>query len=80
MKSKTFRVLFEFPEKWVDLETPTGVLGGTFRSEAWRALLEEFSKRVLDHYKDIKIEITPEEIKTRVIDILAQEQVDKINN
>ena len=72
---KKIRILFEIPEKWVDLESPLGLLSPilyrTVQQKLKEALVEEYVNKV--EMPEIKID--PEELKKEVLSKMADKAI-----
>ena len=72
MKEKTIKVLIEIPSKWVDFESPLGLAAFTIRERLDLLLKEKVIDKAVSQMEIPKIQITPEEVKNRMLDILAK--------
>lgn len=76
-KNENIKVLFEFPKKWVDFDSPMGMLGDVFRNKLDDLLRDAVVEKVLKKMEIPKIKVTKEEIKDRMLSILAKRALDK---
>lgn len=77
MKNKEIKIQFIIPEGYIDLEeSPIGWLDTTIRDEVRRSLKDTLVEQYLPQIKISKIEITKEEIKEKMLEILAERALD----
>lgn len=78
MKSqeKTIKILVEMPSKWVDFESPMGLAMYSLKDKLTRLLEEKVIDKAVSKMKIPKITVTPEEIKDKMLDILARKALE----
>ncbi len=76
---KTIKVYFEIQEDWFDAESPTGWTSMTVRDLVGEKLKETVIKQYLSKITLPKIEIKPEEVKDRILTILAERALEGRN-
>jgi len=69
---KYIQVLVKVPSKWVDFESPLGFTQSVIKGKLTRLLEEKVVEKVLKEMKMPKIKIIKEEVKSRMLDILAE--------
>ena len=77
MKSQYIKVLIKVPRKWVDFDSPTGMIGYTTKQLFERMLTKKIEEKVLNEMKLPEIKITAEEVKDRMLSIMAHRALDK---
>lgn len=78
MKEKTIRILIEIPEKWVDFNSPLGMVSYSVHQTVEKMIKELVEEKYISQIKLPAIdEITTEQVKDRVATILAKRALDK---
>jgi len=77
--NKPIRIMFEFPRKWIDYDSP--LLGlGSFLGERLDLLLKEkVVEKLMSEMELPDIQISKEEVKDRMLTILAERALEKDN-
>lgn len=75
--NKQIRILFKIPEDWVDYEDPVFGLGSLLHSRLEPMLKEAVVEKAVSQMKMPEIKITPEEVKDRMLTILAERALEK---
>jgi hypothetical protein len=76
-KAKTIRVLIEMPSNWWDFEHPMGLATWTVRQMVEQKIEDALVEQYLSQVKLPKLDISKEEIRSRMIDKLAEKALDK---
>jgi len=71
-RDKKIKILFEIPSKWVDYEDPLFGLGSFFSQRLEPMLRDAVVEKAISQMEIPEIEITKEEIKDRMLTILAE--------
>jgi hypothetical protein len=74
---KTIRVLIEIPEKWVDFESPLGFITGSIRQMVERQVKDAIVEQYIAQMEIPEITVTAEEVKDRMLTILAERALDE---
>jgi len=74
---KYIQVLVKVPSKWVDFESPLGLIQSIIKGKLNNLLEEKVVEKVLKEMKMPKIKITKEEVKSRMLDILAERALEE---
>ncbi len=72
MTDKKIKILFEVPSKWVDYEDPLFGLGSFFSQRLEPMLRDAVVDKAVSQMEIPDIKITKEEIKDRMLTILAE--------
>lgn len=69
---KKIRILFEIPEDWVDYQDPLLGLGSFIHGRFDRMLKEAVVNKAVSQMKMPKIEITDEELRGKILELMAE--------
>lgn len=76
---KYIQVLIKVPSRWVDFESPSGLISYTIKQELTKLLEKEVISKVMCDIELPKIKYTKEEIKNKMLHILAERALEKIH-
>lgn len=71
-KQKDIQVLIKIPRKWVDFNSPLGMISILVYTNFKRILERKIEEKVLNEIELPEIKIDPAEVKDRMLDILAE--------
>jgi hypothetical protein len=72
MKKQKIKVLIEMPTRWFDYESPVGIVSYAIRQELEHLLEEKVINKVVAELDLSSLKVTREEIKSRMLDMLAE--------
>ncbi len=75
--SKQIKILFQIPEDWVDYEDPLFGFGSFLRQRLDPMLRDAVVEKAVSQMKIPEIKITPEEIKDRMLTIMAEKALER---
>lgn len=76
---KTIRIFIDIPEGYIDVDSPTLWAAQSLRQDIHRSLRDALAEQYLGKIELPEITVTPEEVKDRVLTILAQQAVEKLD-
>lgn len=79
MSKKKVRILIEMPEKWVDLESPWGIVSNSVRQMVERNVIDVLVTEYVARQKLPKIKITVKEIKEKMLELMAKKALEDNN-
>lgn len=77
MKTIKYKILVEVPENWIDTDAPQIIFSSAIRGEVERLIQEEIEKNILPTLKLPQVKISKEEVKDRMLQILAEKALEE---
>ena len=76
MKTKDIEVLIKIPRKWVDFNSPLGMISTLVYTNFKKLLNQKIEEKVLNEIELPEIKIDPIEVKNRMLQILAEKALE----
>lgn len=74
---ENIKVMIEIPSNWIDVESPILWVGRSVKDSVESKLKDAFVEQYLTNITLPEIKISPEEIKDRMLQILAERALEK---